>query len=197
MARSRSRAGTSLTWIPSMRISPEVGSSRPATIRMVVVLPQPEGPSRTSSSLSAISSDSSSRAMTLPQRFTRRSMLIVAMLIVATAGTGRRTPPRDSLREGRSRPGSPRPRSRETMVGRWSSFAPYHEAAIDPDDLAGDERGAVAGQEQNNLRHLPRLAEPAERMRLVPAGDQAFGIGVRREDLLIERRHDRARCDGV
>src|SRR2546430_15614775 len=53
MPMSRSRGGTSMpragddTRCPAMLISPEVGCSRPATQRSVVVLPQPEGPSRT------------------------------------------------------------------------------------------------------------------------------------------------------
>src|SRR6478672_8001538 len=53
MPRSRERGGTRMpragddTRRPAMLISPEVGCSRPATQRKVVVLPQPEGPSRT------------------------------------------------------------------------------------------------------------------------------------------------------
>ena len=35
-----------VTSSPSSRIAPEVGSSSPAIMRSVVVLPQPEGPSR-------------------------------------------------------------------------------------------------------------------------------------------------------
>src|ERR1700734_3961752 len=53
MPRSRKRGGSRMprsgddtTW-PPMLISPEVGCSRPATQRKVVVLPQPEGPSST------------------------------------------------------------------------------------------------------------------------------------------------------
>src|SRR6266436_4917067 len=53
MPMSRSRGGTKMpragddTRCPAMLISPEVGCSRPATQRKVVVLPQPDGPSRT------------------------------------------------------------------------------------------------------------------------------------------------------
>src|ERR1700720_4744415 len=53
MPRSRDRGGTRMpragadTTRPAMLISPEVGCSRPATQRKVVVLPQPDGPSRT------------------------------------------------------------------------------------------------------------------------------------------------------
>src|SRR6185295_1182493 len=53
MPRSRNRGGTRIprsgddTTLPAMSISPDVGCSSPATQRSVVVLPQPEGPSRT------------------------------------------------------------------------------------------------------------------------------------------------------
>src|SRR6266508_4129077 len=53
MPTLRSRGGTSTpcagaeTSAPPMRISPALGCSSPATQRSVVVLPQPEGPSRT------------------------------------------------------------------------------------------------------------------------------------------------------
>src|SRR3977135_1450002 len=53
MPRSRSRGGTKMpragdaTPFPPMLISPPVGCSSPATQRNVVVLPQPDGPSRT------------------------------------------------------------------------------------------------------------------------------------------------------
>src|ERR1700737_671546 len=53
MPRSRSRGGTRMpragddTTRPAILISPDVGCSSPATQRSVVVLPQPEGPSRT------------------------------------------------------------------------------------------------------------------------------------------------------
>src|SRR5665811_716537 len=53
MPRSRERGGTRMprsgedTTRPPMLISPDVGCSRPATQRKVVVLPQPDGPSST------------------------------------------------------------------------------------------------------------------------------------------------------
>ena len=54
MAMSRSIGGTSLTTVSSIRISPEVMASRPAIMRRVVVLPQPDGPTKTTNSLSWI-----------------------------------------------------------------------------------------------------------------------------------------------
>ena len=50
------RGASSLTRWPSMRISPEVTSSRPAIIRSRVDFPQPDGPTRMTNSPSPISS---------------------------------------------------------------------------------------------------------------------------------------------
>lgn len=44
---SRSLVRVVLTTFPSMTTSPDVGSSRPATMRSKVVFPQPEGPTMT------------------------------------------------------------------------------------------------------------------------------------------------------
>ena len=46
LARPEIAARAKVTSLPPRWISPEVGSSRPAIMRSVVVLPQPEGPSR-------------------------------------------------------------------------------------------------------------------------------------------------------
>jgi hypothetical protein len=54
MAMSRALAGTSLIGRSPIRIVPAVTSSRPATIRSSVVLPQPEGPTSTISAPSSI-----------------------------------------------------------------------------------------------------------------------------------------------
>src|SRR5215510_10087605 len=54
MAMSRSLGGRSFTTRSPMAISPAVISSSPATMRRVVVLPQPDGPTRTMNSLSRI-----------------------------------------------------------------------------------------------------------------------------------------------
>src|SRR5918994_1028756 len=52
MAMSRSIGGTWLTTVLPIRMSPDVMASRPAIMRSVVVLPQPEGPTKTTNSLS-------------------------------------------------------------------------------------------------------------------------------------------------
>src|SRR6195256_6484126 len=54
MAMSRSAGSISLTIRPPMSILPDVVVSRPATMRSSVDLPQPEGPTSTQNSPSAI-----------------------------------------------------------------------------------------------------------------------------------------------
>src|SRR2546421_2866978 len=51
----RSFGGTSVTSSPPISTSPSLTSSSPAIMRSVVLLPQPEGPTSTTNSLSAIS----------------------------------------------------------------------------------------------------------------------------------------------
>src|SRR5712692_9168765 len=55
MAMSRSIGGSSLTTVSPIRTWPEVIDSSPATMRRVVVLPQPDGPTSTTNSLSRTS----------------------------------------------------------------------------------------------------------------------------------------------
>ena len=52
---SRSEGSLSLTTLPAIQISPAEISSSPATMRSSVDLPQPEGPTMTTNSPSAIS----------------------------------------------------------------------------------------------------------------------------------------------
>src|SRR5215510_334944 len=52
---SRSLGGTSFTSRPPMKISPPEASSRPAIMRSVVLLPQPDGPTSTTNSLLGMS----------------------------------------------------------------------------------------------------------------------------------------------
>src|SRR5205823_238211 len=69
----RSIGARSFTTLPSMLISPEVMSSRPATMRSVVVLPQPDGPTSTTNSWSRISRFTSLTAW-VPSNFLFRSL---------------------------------------------------------------------------------------------------------------------------
>src|SRR5215472_16478630 len=63
---SRSRGGTSLTTRSPMRISPSLTSSRPASMRRHVDLPQPDGPTSTMNSVSLTSSEKSLTARVPP-----------------------------------------------------------------------------------------------------------------------------------
>ncbi len=54
MLTSRLFGGTSVTLPPCRNTAPRVGSSKPAIIRMVVVLPHPDGPSMEKNSPSAM-----------------------------------------------------------------------------------------------------------------------------------------------
>jgi hypothetical protein len=66
MAMSRFQGGSPVTSLPPIRISPASGSSSPATQRSVVVLPQPEGPSRQTNCPLPTCSDTPSTAVKLP-----------------------------------------------------------------------------------------------------------------------------------
>src|SRR5437016_11768856 len=76
MPTERRRGGTSLTTRSSKRISPASGRSKPAIRRSVVVLPQPEPPTRETSSPRPISSESPSTAVDAPKRLVRPATLM-------------------------------------------------------------------------------------------------------------------------
>ena len=60
--------GTDETSVPSSRIAPAVGISKPAIIFRIVVLPQPDGPSREKNSPRAMLKQASSTATKSPNR---------------------------------------------------------------------------------------------------------------------------------
>src|SRR5260370_37403279 len=62
-----------------MTTSPEVARSSPAIMRKVVVLPQPDGPSRQTTSPAATSRSTSRTATKLPKRLVSRLSAIVDM----------------------------------------------------------------------------------------------------------------------
>src|SRR5687767_2609607 len=79
MARSRSPGARSLTTRSPTLIVPRVGCSSPASMRNVVVLPQPEGPSRLTNSPDWMERLSSSSATKLPKALWTRSKVTLAM----------------------------------------------------------------------------------------------------------------------
>ena len=72
----RFAGGTKLTSLPSRMMRPAVGSSNPAIMRSVVVLPQPLGPSIEKNSPPGISNVTSSTATVSPNFLVTRSILI-------------------------------------------------------------------------------------------------------------------------
>ena len=66
MFMSRRLGGTPTMFSPYSRTWPDVGCSKPAIIRSVVVLPQPDGPSSEKNSPVSIARSTRSTAWTLP-----------------------------------------------------------------------------------------------------------------------------------
>src|SRR5216683_979669 len=79
---SRAEARSAVTSSPSSRMRPDVGSSRPAIIRSVVVLPQPEGPSRQKKLPSGTVNVESRTAVNAANDLCRFSTRISAMTLV-------------------------------------------------------------------------------------------------------------------
>src|SRR6476660_5447389 len=78
---SRSIGARSLTTVSSIRTRPEVMLSSPATMRNVVVLPQPEGPTSTTNSLSRMSRFTSLTACTSSYFLFRLRIVTCAMYL--------------------------------------------------------------------------------------------------------------------
>src|SRR6184192_1424343 len=99
MPMSRSRGGTSMpragddTRCPAMLISPEVGCSRPATQRKVVVLPQPEGPRRTTISPAGTAKLTPSMAGRPIENCLRRSVTSSVAVMISLSSSVRRSLP--------------------------------------------------------------------------------------------------------
>src|SRR6202790_2569074 len=99
MPRSRERGGTRMprageeTPCPAMLISPDVGCSRPATQRKVVVLPQPEGPSRTTISPAGTAKLTPSIAGRPTKNCLRRSVTSSVAVMISISSSARRSLP--------------------------------------------------------------------------------------------------------
>ena len=74
MPKSRAAGGSRDTSRPPISMVPSFCGSRPAMARSSVVLPQPEGPRKQTSSPLAMSSETSFSAVKLPKRLTRPRM---------------------------------------------------------------------------------------------------------------------------
>src|SRR5438270_13880828 len=106
---SRSPGSSPSTGLPSIRMLPLVGWSRPAIRFKVVDFPQPEGPTSETNSPSAISSDSSCKASGAPgnalRTRSRETLAIGALLLHRAGGQARHDAPLEEEREQRERHG--------------------------------------------------------------------------------------------
>src|SRR5688572_18493394 len=101
MLVGRRLAGTLAIERPSMRISPPVGCSKPASMRRSVVLPQPEGPRREKNSPRLIAKETPSTAATVPKCLDTCLISITSPPFCAISdisrGTGRHAAPPQQL----------------------------------------------------------------------------------------------------
>src|SRR5262245_25123615 len=79
---SRAEAGNAVTSSRSSRMRPEVGSSSPAIIRKVVVLPQPDGPRMTKNEPCSTVKFTPFTALNVPNDLATNSALISAMALI-------------------------------------------------------------------------------------------------------------------
>ena len=148
MFTGRSNGGRPETSAPPSSILPSSGRSKPAIMRSVVVLPEPDGPSIVKNSPRAMSRSTPSTAATSPYRFrrptTRMSMSDGSCVSHATAASDSSTGPQSLL---------------ELVVrDRQRGQQPDHVAV----DAAGQEQqAALEGRIDDRLRPVGRLLRRA------------------------------------
>src|SRR3970040_2427441 len=185
MAMLRERGGRSVTAVSPINTSPRVGDSRPAIMRNRVVLPQPEGPSRTRNSPSRTCRSMPSTAVTSPNRLVIPLVGTVAM----TASTPLRLRvgwvrhpdrPRAGRRAGRSLPGAGRAQS--TIAGGESERARRNSGPAGLRQPTGRWESAAA---RGAARH--GRPEGSDQAFLLPLGPDALVLGVRLVQRLLGR----------
>src|ERR1051326_7306599 len=181
------------------QISPSSGSSRPAIIRSVVVLPQPLGPSRTSSSPSSTSKLTSSTAgrllplnsLTSPRTLTAHGHEVDSL--ACTIPEAQRTCPRrqgarsSALYRPRGQARDDPPLEQEYQHDQWERDHDRRCRDLSPRILRGDI-GALELGDRDRRRKPRRLAHEGPRVEeLVPGLDeQQNGRG---EDARRRQRH--------
>src|SRR5664280_3579140 len=119
MPMSRSRGGSRMpcagddTTRPAMLMVPAVGCSSPATQRKVVVLPQPDGPSRTTISPAGTAKLTPSMAGRPIENCLRRSLTSSVAVMISIASWARRSL---AVAEGLVPFGNPRPVQLDVLV---------------------------------------------------------------------------------
>src|SRR4029453_9522168 len=141
METSRLAGSTSFTIVSPMRSLPSVMSSSPAIMRRAVVLPQPDGPSRTMNSPSVISRSRSSTATTSSNRLVTFWNVRLATLDLPTLGVRAG----GNIEHGARGGGAPH-RGRSPGDRRRSAHhAPYAGVIVGGEREAADERLRLAG----------------------------------------------------
>src|SRR5450756_3177637 len=149
MAMSRAAGGTSFTTSSPIMTFPSSTSSRPAIMRNVVVLPQPDGPSRTRNSLSSASSDTLLTAMTLPKRFVTFFRTTFAM---SSSAGGRHGESRSEKRDKALRQGH---RCQQRIAGSRGQGVPRPAGTVwlwQDDDVAHDRRPGAGRRGEGHYR---------------------------------------------
>src|SRR5438477_9362630 len=158
MAMSRSFGGSRFTTRSPMRMVPEVTSSRPATSRNVVDLPQPDGPTSTTNSSSSTSRSRSVTAGTAPYDFSIRSSATLAIAMfrqdpgMSASGRSDAQAANDvALREQGHQHGRPHGEHRHGAHQIPLRAELGHELRHGH----GDHRGVVAGEDQREQELVP------------------------------------------
>src|SRR3954462_4743730 len=163
---SRSRGASRLTTRSPIDISPADTASSPASIRSAVVFPEPDGPTSTMNSPSAISSDSERTAATAPKRLETS-----ANVTRAISGSSRAYPPEGPL--ALDRPGQ----------------HPADEVALQ-EHVEHDDRQRHDHRPRGEQREVRRVAAREERQPERRGAQRLLRDHHEREQELVPRPHE-------
>ena len=192
MLTCRLAGGTCVTSPPRSRMRPLVGSSKPAIMRSVVVLPQPDGPSIEKNSPSWISNETSSTATTSSKRFVTDSRTIASVAAALGSARGQAATidalparaPADAERRGSasapasenavasfasSRHAAGHDRADERADAPADREQPHRDALADAGALGAVGRERIGGREADRLRDADTRPS-RRRTRAVPSG---------------------------
>src|SRR5438034_235638 len=137
MFTGRRLGSTEVTSRPCSMIRPSSGTSKPAIIRSVVVLPQPLGPSNEKNSPSPIETETSSTAVTPPKRLLTPSTAIPALPFGGMAcESNRGSTDKASVRSSTARAFPPH--STEEAIAARAACGVRTRRSSDPDEFAAE-----------------------------------------------------------
>src|SRR5215831_10082242 len=165
MATSRSLAETSFTTLPSRRIVPAVTASRPATIRSAVVLPHPDGPTRTTNSPSSTKRSSECTASTpFAKTLVTCSSDRVAMAASSLLAPRRDPDPHPALAPVRPREIRDGEELRRRSGHRRRHLAQVEILALPPAVVRVDDAGQRHAGDSSQLLDRPAVDRPRSRV---------------------------------